>query len=95
VAHLNPNIPFVGGLGISNDFSNAGLFVGVAVDSNSGLNLGLFNQNPSAGILSISASGGTFNPTSPTTPNGEEIMSFTSGVNSTVSYEGFGTVNLL
>src|SRR5262249_8119469 len=61
VAHLNPNIPFVGGLGISNDFSNAGLFVGVAVDSKSGLNLGLFNQSPAAGILSISASGGTFN----------------------------------
>jgi hypothetical protein len=95
VAHLNPNIPFVGGLGISNDFSNAGLFVGVAVDSNSGLNLGLFNQNPAAGILSISASGGTFNPTSPTTPNGTEVVSFTSGQNSTVGYEGFGSVSLL
>jgi hypothetical protein len=95
VFHSNPSIPFVGSLSLNDDFSNAGMTVRVSVDSNSGLNLSMFNLNPAAGALFVSATGGTFNPASPTTPDGTEVVSFTSGRNSTVGYEGFGSVSLL
>jgi hypothetical protein len=95
VFHSNPSIPFVGALSINDDFSNAGITVRVSVDSNSALNLSMFNLNPAAGALFVSATGGKFNPTSPTTPDGTEVVSFTSGQNSTVGYEGFGSVTLL
>jgi hypothetical protein len=95
VFHSNPGIPFVGALSLNDDFSNAGMTVRVSVDSNSALNLSMFNLNPAAGALFVSAAGGTFNPTSPTTPDGTEGVSFTSGQNSTVGYEGFGRVTLL
>jgi hypothetical protein len=95
VFHSNPRIPFVGALSLNDDFSNAGMTVRVSVDSNSGLNLSMFNLNPAAAALFVSATGGTFNPASPTTPNGTEVVSFTSGQNSTVGYEGFGSVTLL
>jgi hypothetical protein len=93
--HSNRNIPFVGSLSINDDFSNAGMTVRVSVDSNSGLNLSMFNLNPAAASLFLSGGGGTFNPSSPTTPNGTEVVSFTSGQNSTVGYEGFYSVTLL
>jgi len=95
VFHSNPSIPFVGSLSLDDDFSNAGMTVRVSVDSNSGLNLSMFNLNPAAGALFVSATGGTFNPASPTTPDGTEVVSFTSGQTSTVGYEGFGSVTLL
>jgi hypothetical protein len=84
----------VGSLSLNDDFSNAGMTVRVSVDSNSALNLGMFNLNPAAGSLSISAAGGTFIPASPTTPDGTEQVVFSSGF-STVGYEGFGSVTLL
>ena len=95
VFHSNPSIPFVGALSLNDDFSNAGMTVRVSVDSNSALNLSMFNQTSAAGVLFVSATGGTFNPASPTPPDGTEVVSFTSGQNSTVGYEGFYSVTLL
>jgi hypothetical protein len=83
---------FPGGISINDDFSTAGLIVRVDVDSASGLHLGLFNKNPAAGSLFMSAVGATFNPSTPTTPSGSEDIVFTSGLTSTVFYEGFGFV---
>jgi hypothetical protein len=95
VFHSNPSIPFVGALSLNDNFSNAGMTVRVSVDPNSALNLSMFNLSPAAGALFVSATGGTFNPASPTTPNGTEVVSFTSGQNSTVGYTGFGSVTLI
>jgi hypothetical protein len=53
----------------------------------------MFNQNPAAGSLFISAAlGAGFNPFSPTTPNGTETVTFFGGFTSTVIYQGFGSV---
>jgi hypothetical protein len=94
VSHSNPGIPFVGFLSINDDFSNAGMTVRVSVDSNSGLSLGLFNQDPANGSLSISAPGGTYSPSAPTTPDGSQDILFASGLASVVDYSGFDAVNL-
>jgi hypothetical protein len=94
VTHSNTRIPFVGFLSINDDFSNAGMTVQVGVDSNSGLSLGLFNQNPANGTLSVSAPGGTYSPGTGTTPGGSENILFASGLTSAVQYSGFHKVTL-
>jgi hypothetical protein len=65
----------------------------VDLDSGSGLNLELFDLHPATAHLFIAAPGGKFNPTKPVTPNGKEAVSFTGGLNSTVTYFGFDTVS--
>jgi hypothetical protein len=94
VAGSHPGAEFLTqGISINDDFSNAGLTVQVSVDSTSDLQLSLFNKNPAAGSLLISAAtGGGFNPFSPTTPNGTEDVTFFGGFTSTVAYEGFNSV---
>jgi hypothetical protein len=78
-------------ISIRDEFSSAGLSVKVSVDSGSGLNLNLFNKNPATGSLFISALSGTFNPFTPTTPNGTETVTFT-GLTSTIGYAGLDNV---
>jgi hypothetical protein len=46
------------------------------------------------GFLGISAVNGTFNPTSPTHPDGTEDVNFTNGFTSLIDYSGFGNVFL-
>jgi hypothetical protein len=94
VTGSHPGAAFLpGGISINDDFSSAGLTVHVDVDSKSGLALSMFNQNPAAGSLFISAAlGAGFNPFSPTTPNGTETVTFFGGFTSTVTYQGFGSV---
>ena len=83
------------GISINDDFSSAGVTVRVGLDSGSELHLSLFNQNPAAGFLFVSAPGGTYNPTAPTSPNGSEDVTFLSGLSSTFFYEGFDNVSLI
>jgi hypothetical protein len=95
VAASRPGSPFIpAGISINDDFSSAGLTVRVGLDSGSGLHLSLFNQNPAAGFLTVAATGGTYNPTAPTAPNGSEDVTFAGGLTSTFFYEGFDTVSL-
>jgi hypothetical protein len=94
VIHSNPGIPFVGFLSINDDFSNAGMTVRVSVDSNSGMSLGLFNQDPANGTLSISAPGGTYSPSIGTIPDGSQNILFANGLTSAVQYSGFDGVTL-
>jgi hypothetical protein len=70
-----------------------GLNVLVAVDSGSGLNLGVkFWGNPAYASLFISAVNGTVNPSAPTFESGTETMTFAGGLTSTVLYDGFDSV---
>jgi hypothetical protein len=94
VADSHPGATFFSGVSINDDFSNAGLSVQVSVDSGSALHLSLFNKDPASGSLFISTVSGTFNPPAPTTPDGSETVTFTSGSTSTVFYEGFNSVGL-
>jgi hypothetical protein len=50
------------------------------------------NENPTTGSLSISAPGGTFNPLTPSTPDGTEKVTFPGDVPSAVTYFGFDSV---
>jgi hypothetical protein len=91
VASSLPGARFREPIFIRDEFSSAGLSVKVSVDSGSGLSLSLFNKNPATGSLFISAVSGTFNPFTPTTPNGTETVTFT-GLTSTIGYTGFDSV---
>jgi hypothetical protein len=96
VAGSHPGAAFLPqGISINDDFSSAGVTVRVGLDSGSELHLSLFNQNPAAGFLFVSAPGGTYNPTAPTSPNGSEDVTFLSGLSSTFFYEGFDNVSLI
>jgi hypothetical protein len=65
----------------------------VDLDSKSGLNLDIFDQNPVNAHLLISAPDGKFNPLKPSTPNGKETVTFTGGLTSTITYFGIGHVS--
>jgi hypothetical protein len=91
VAASLPGARFREPIFLRDEFSGAGLSVKVSVDSGSGLSLNLFNKNPASGSLFISALSGTFNPFTPTTPNGNESVTFT-GLTSTIGYAGFDNV---
>jgi hypothetical protein len=94
VAGSHPGAGFFSQISLNDDFSNAGMSVQVSVDSGSGLNLAMFNQNPANGTLSISAPGGTYSPGTPTTPSGLQDILFASGLTSVVEYSGFNAVTL-
>jgi hypothetical protein len=96
VAASQPGASFSSSVGILDEHLNAaGLNVHVDVDSGSNLSLLLADANPSFnGFLGIAAVNGTFNPTSPTLPDGTEDVNFTSGFGSHIDYSGFGNVFL-
>jgi hypothetical protein len=93
VTGSQPGAHFSSAITIEDLFSSAGLSVVADLDSGSGLVLDLFNKNPAAGHLFISAPGGKINPQTPTTPNGAEVVTFTGGLTSTVAYTGFNNVS--
>ena len=92
VAASLPGARFSSPILINDVHSNKVQNITVDVDSGSGLNLVLFDLNPAAAHLFISAPGGKFNPLKPVTPNGKETVTFTGGLTSTVTYFGFDGV---